>query len=83
MNTLHPAKVEELRKSFGGELLLPGNDAYEKARSIWNAMIDKHPALIARCAKTEDVVAGVGFARDNALLLAVRGGGHNIAGTAL
>ena len=83
MGTITSTKIEEFGKHFGGELLVPGSGAYEEARSIWNAMIDKHPALIARCATTQDVAAGVGFARDNDLLLAVRGGGHNIAGSAL
>jgi FAD/FMN-containing dehydrogenase len=76
-------KIDELRNGFRGEIILPGDHAYEDARKIWNAMIDKRPALIARCADASDVVRSVNFARDNALLLAVRGGGHNIAGNAL
>jgi FAD/FMN-containing dehydrogenase len=76
-------KIEELRNSVRGEILLPGDGAYESARKIWNAMIDKRPALIARCAAMSDIVHAVNFARDNALLLAVRGGGHNIAGNAV
>ncbi len=83
MTSLQPAKIEKLKEDFKGEVLLPGNEAYEGARKIWNAMIDKHPALIARCADTSDVVRAVNFGRDNGLLLAVRGGGHNIAGKAL
>jgi len=66
-----------------GELLLPDSAGYDDARQIWNAMIDKRPAAIARCTSTADVVQAVNFARDNDLLLAVRGGGHNIAGSAL
>ncbi|BCL75140.1 FAD-linked oxidase [Jeongeupia sp. HS-3] len=81
--TILATKIEALKRSFGGEILLPGNDAYESARKIWNAMIDKHPAIIARCSTTPDVVLAVNFARDNGLLLAVRGGGHNIAGNAM
>ena len=54
-----------------------------EARTIWNAMIDKHPALIVRCATTSDAVSTVNFAREHGLLLAVRGGGHHIAGTAM
>jgi len=77
------AKIEELRGSMKGEVILPSDDAYEDARKIWNAMIDKHPALIARCATTSDVVRAVNFARNNRLVLAIRGGGHNIAGNAL
>jgi FAD/FMN-containing dehydrogenase len=76
-------KIEELKSGFRGEVLLPGDGAYEEARKIWNAMIDKRPAIIARCTSTADVVRAVNFARDNALLLAIRGGGHNIAGNAL
>jgi FAD/FMN-containing dehydrogenase len=83
MKNLQPGKIDELKGGFKGEVLLPGDDAYETARQIWNAMIDKHPAVIARCATASDVVRGVNFARDNGLLLAVRGGGHNIAGNAM
>jgi len=83
MTDLHTKKIEELKSGFRGEIILPGDEAYESARKIWNAMIDKRPAIIARCATTSDVVRGVNFARDNGLLLAVRGGGHNIAGNAI
>ena len=83
MIKLQATKIEELKRRFRGKILLPGDDAYESARKIWNAMIDKHPALIARCATTSDVVRAVNFARDNGLILAVRGGGHNIAGNAV
>ncbi len=80
---LQATKIDELKGNFRGEVLLPGEDAYEGARKIWNAMLDKHPALIARCTTTLDVVLAVNFARDNGLLLAIRGGGHNIAGNAM
>ncbi len=83
MANLQATKIEELKDSIRGEILLPKDEAYESARKIWNAMIDKRPAVIARCATTSDVVRGVNFARDNGLLLAVRGGGHNIAGNAV
>jgi len=83
MSILQATKVEQLKSGFGGEVLLPGGDAYEEARRIWNAMIDKRPAIIARCATTADVAKVVRFARDTGLVLAVRGGGHNIAGSAL
>jgi FAD/FMN-containing dehydrogenase len=72
-----------LQPRFRGQLLRPDDDGYEAARHIWNGMIDKHPALIARCAGVADVVAAVDFARTNDLLVAVRGGGHNIAGNAV
>jgi len=77
------AAIDKLKSGFEGDVLLPGNEAYESARKIWNAMVDKRPAVIARCATTADVVRGVRFAKENGLLLAIRGGGHNIAGLAL
>jgi len=83
MTELQSTKIEELKAGFRGEILLPGDGAYESARKIWNAMIDRHPALIARCTTTSDVVQAVNFARENGLVLAVRGGGHNIAGNAV
>lgn len=76
-------KIDELKRNISGQVILPHDDDYEGARKIWNAMIDKHPALIVRCASTTDVVRTVDFARDSELLLAVRGGGHNIAGNAM
>lgn len=84
MKTLQSVKIDELKKNHQGEVLLPSDEvAYDAARKIWNGMVDRHPALIARCATTADVVCAVNFARDNKLLLAVRGGGHNIAGNAV
>jgi len=78
--TLERAAVSELRASLKGRLLAPGDGEYETARRVWNGMIDKHPALIARCADTADVVRAVTFARERELLLAVRGGGHSFPG---
>jgi len=75
--------VEAFKASLGGELLLPSGEGYDDARTIWNAMIDKRPALIARCSGTADVITAVNFAREHGLLISVRGGGHNIAGFAL
>ena len=83
MTHLPAAKIEGLRSGFKGELLLPSDSAYDSARKIWNATIDKRPALIARCAVPSDIVLGINFARENGLVLAVRGGGHNIAGSAM
>lgn len=72
-----------LRERFRGELLQPGDGGYDAARKIWNGAIDKRPALIARCTGVEDVRAAVRFAREQNFVVAVRGGGHNIAGTAV
>lgn len=83
MTAMQPGKIEQLKSGFQGSVLLPGDAAYDGARAIWNAMIDKRPAVIARCATTADVVRAVRFAKDNGLVLAIRGGGHNIAGSAL
>jgi FAD/FMN-containing dehydrogenase len=83
MTQLQATRVEELKHNLRGEILLPSDDAYESARRIWNATIDKRPALIVRCSNTSDVIRAVNFARDNQLLLAIRGGGHNIAGNAI
>ncbi|CAE6714431.1 6-hydroxy-D-nicotine oxidase [Paraburkholderia domus] len=83
MVSVSSSAVEELKTATRGQLLLPGDAGYDEARSIWNAMIDRHPAMILRCAGVADVRRGVAFARDNDLPLAVRSGGHNIAGTAL
>jgi FAD/FMN-containing dehydrogenase len=68
---------------FQGELLRPGSPGYDEARSVWNGMIDRSPALVARCATVYDVVACVELAAEQDLLVAVRGGGHNVAGTAV
>ncbi len=75
--------IESLRGEFRGELLRPGDDGYDDARRVWNSMIQKYPALIARCTGTADVIAAVSFAREHDLFLAVRGGGHNVAGIAV
>ena len=70
MPHLETTRIEELRGSIQGQVLLPGSDAYDGARRIWNATIDKHPAVIVRCTTTEDVVRAVNFARENQLVLA-------------
>jgi FAD/FMN-containing dehydrogenase len=77
------ARVDALRGDFQGQLVQPGDAGYDKARRIWNASIDKHPGLIARCSGVADVVAAVKFARANDVLVAVRGGGHNVGGRAV
>jgi FAD/FMN-containing dehydrogenase len=80
---LSQAAVADLRKALRGALLQPADAGYREARSIWNGMITKEPALIARVSGASDVAACVNFARENGLPLSTRGGGHNIAGTAL
>jgi FAD/FMN-containing dehydrogenase len=72
-----------LRTSFRGALLHPGEEGYEEARRVWNGAIDRHPALIARCAGADDVVEAVRFARERELPVTVRGGGHAVAGHAV
>ena len=81
--TLDGAAVEALRERLRGQLLSPGDAGYDAARQVWNAMIDRHPALIARCAGAADVMAAVDFAREHELPVSVRGGGHNVAGKAV
>jgi FAD/FMN-containing dehydrogenase len=75
--------IEALRAGLGGPLLRPGDDGYDDARRIFNGMIDRRPALIARCTATGDVVKAVRFAREHDLIVSVRGGGHNVAGNAV
>jgi FAD/FMN-containing dehydrogenase len=72
--------INSLRQGFGGALVGPDDPEYDEARRIWNAMIDKRPAVIAQCRNADDVVAAVGFARQHHLDVAVRGGGHSAAG---
>lgn len=79
---LAPAAIEEFKTSLGGAVLQPGDDGYDAARHVWNGMIDKHPALIVRCAGVADVITAVKFARRANLLVAVRGGSHNVTGFA-
>jgi FAD/FMN-containing dehydrogenase len=69
--------------SFRGDVIAPDQDGYDDARAVWNGAVDRHPRLIARCRGTADVAAAVRFARDRGLDTAVRGGGHNVAGTAV
>ena len=75
--------VNELKSRVRGPLLRPGEPGYDEARSVWNAMIDRRPALIVRCLGTADVVACVAAAREYGLQLSIKGGGHNIAGLAV
>jgi FAD/FMN-containing dehydrogenase len=75
--------IEDFKSRVRGPVWQPGDAGYDAARQIWNAMIDRRPALIVRCAGAADVMSAIQFAREHGLLLAVRGGGHNIAGNAV
>ena len=77
---LATAAYEELAAILRGELITPGDPGYDSARAVYNAMIDKRPAAIARCRDTADVISCVRFAREHGVEIAVRGGGHNAAG---
>src|SRR5436190_1307049 len=80
---LDRATIEAFRRGFCGQALLPGDAGYHSARRIWNSSIDKHPGLIVRCSDAADIVRAVKFSRANNLLVAVKSGGHNVAGRAL
>jgi FAD/FMN-containing dehydrogenase len=80
---LEEAAMLELRANLRGPLLCPGDIAYDEARKVWNGMIDRRPAMIARCAGAADVIAAVKFARTHEILVSVRGGGHNTPGIAV
>lgn len=82
-STLDADAAAKLREAVRGTVALPGEAVYEQSRSIWNAMIDRRPAVVIRAAGAADVVQAVNFARENKLVLSVRGGGHNIAGHAV
>ena len=80
---LDAATVQDFKTNLRGPLLCPGDAGYDDARHVWNGMIDRHPALIARCAGAADVMTAVTFARTHHLLVSVRGGGHNTPGIAV
>jgi FAD/FMN-containing dehydrogenase len=83
VSQLPPDALIAFRLDFSGKVILPGDEDYDSARSVWNGDIDRRPAVIARCSSTTDVVAALGFARENGLDLTVRGGGHNFGGYAI
>jgi FAD/FMN-containing dehydrogenase len=76
------SEIEEFRTNFRGMVLFADDAGYDASRAVWNGMFDRKPAIIARCAETRDIVNAVNFARENRLLLSVKGGGHNSAGSA-
>ena len=81
--TIDAGRLEALHTAFSGSVLEPGGDGYEQARRVHNGLIDRRPALIARCSNTADIVDAVKFARAEGLDICVRGGGHNVAGRAV
>ncbi|MEM9500169.1 MAG: FAD-binding oxidoreductase [Pseudomonadota bacterium] len=82
MDVMELNEMADLQQ-IAGEVLLPGCEEYESARGVWNAMIDRHPALIVRCRNSADVMAAVNHARAQNLPISIRGGGHNVAGHAV
>jgi FAD/FMN-containing dehydrogenase len=80
---LDPKTLQEFAMHLRGELIQPGDAAYDEARRVFNGMIDRHPRLIARCADVADVISAVNLAREQGLPLSVRGGGHNVAGSSV
>ncbi len=83
MSTLSNDKIEQLRNTIKGQIVLPNDPNYDEIRSIWNAMIDRRPAVIVQIAEAGDVPPALAFARENELELSIRGAGHNIAGNSL
>ena len=80
----HPKEETTVKiDQFSGEVIMAGHAEYDSARSVWNGIIDRHPLVIARCRRNADVVAALRFARQHDLEIAIRGGGHNVAGTAV
>ena len=77
------AKIQAFKEQLRGQLVCRGDNGYDTARRVWNGRIDRRPALIAFCADDADIVGSVRFAREHEVLAAVRGGGHNVAGTAV
>lgn len=80
---LGEATLGEFKANLRGQVICPEDSGYEIHRKVWNGMIDRRPALIVRCCGAADVAAAVQFARSHGLLVAVRGGGHNVAGNAV
>jgi FAD/FMN-containing dehydrogenase len=83
MTNISKEKAEDLKSKVKGQIVVPSDSSYDEVREIWNAMIERRPALIVRCAESDDVPHAIAFARANGLEISIRGGGHNIAGSAL
>ena len=75
--TIDDDAIRAFEADFRGALIQPGDPTYDTARTVFNAMIDRRPALIARCVNVRDVITAVTFAREQGILVAIRGGGHN------
>lgn len=83
MSTMSNETIPKLKNDVKGKVILPGNDDYNQARTIWNGMIDRHPAVIVQCAAASDVAPAIRFARENDLTISILGAGHHIAGNSL
>src|SRR5579875_1849787 len=77
---IHPTALQDFKAHLHGEVIGPQDESYESARKVWNGRVDRHPALIVRCADVSDVVSAIRFARSQDLTVAVRAGGHNASG---
>src|SRR5687767_255512 len=75
--------IDQLRRQVSGEVIAPIDPGYQAERRVWNAMVDRYPALIVQCLDARDIAAGIAFARAHNLPLTVRGGGHGVAGRAV
>ncbi len=77
---LNEETINKFSDSLRGELINPSDSNYDESRKVYNGMIDRHPAMIAKCADVADVISAVNFGRDNNVLISIRGGGHNAGG---
>jgi FAD/FMN-containing dehydrogenase len=80
---LDQSALQGLYAGFVGELIEPGDERYDRVRRVWNGMVDRRPSVVAQCVGVEDVRAALEFAHRSGLPVAVRGGGHNVAGNAV
>ncbi len=81
--TIPKSSIKNFKEQLQGTVLFPEDAGYDEARSVWNGMIDRHPAIIVQCIDENDVIIAVKFARENHLLVSVKGGGHGVAGKAV